>query len=147
MRKVLFATAALLAASVAYAQNSGTADEALAMIKGAAKALAADKASALAAFTAGKAPFKEKDLYVFCGDTSGKYTAHGAKADLVGKSMRDGADAAGMKVGEALYSTAVAGEYKTVEYMWPRPGATEPSKKVSYVTKVGDQICGVGYYK
>jgi hypothetical protein len=31
--------------------------------------------------------------------------------------------------------------------MWPRPGATEPVQKVSYVTKVGDQVCAVGYYK
>ena len=26
-------------------------------------------------------------------------------------------------------------------------GGGEPAPKVSYVTKVGDQICGVGYYK
>ena len=26
-------------------------------------------------------------------------------------------------------------------------GGGEPAPKVSYVTKIGDQICGVGYYK
>jgi hypothetical protein len=31
--------------------------------------------------------------------------------------------------------------------MWPRPGSTDPVKKVSYVTRVGDQVCAVGYYK
>ena len=31
--------------------------------------------------------------------------------------------------------------------MWPRPDGTEPVQKVSYVTKAGDEICGVGYYK
>ena len=32
--------------------------------------------------------------------------------------------------------------------MWPRPGTTEPLvKKTTYYTKVGDQICAVGYYK
>jgi hypothetical protein len=36
---------------------------------------------------------------------------------------------------------------KQVTYMWPKPGKTEPSPKASYVTKVGDQVCGVGYYK
>jgi hypothetical protein len=31
--------------------------------------------------------------------------------------------------------------------MWPRPGQTDPVPKVSYFTKVGDQVCAVGYYK
>ena len=31
--------------------------------------------------------------------------------------------------------------------MWPRLGTTEPVPKISYVTKVKDQMCGVGYYK
>jgi len=34
-----------------------------------------------------------------------------------------------------------------VAYMWPRPGSTEPVQKVTFVTKVGDQVCAVGYYK
>ena len=29
----------------------------------------------------------------------------------------------------------------------PRPGGTDPVAKESYVTKVGNQGCGVGYYK
>jgi hypothetical protein len=31
--------------------------------------------------------------------------------------------------------------------VWPRPGETAPSPKTSYVTKAGNQICGVGYYE
>jgi hypothetical protein len=31
--------------------------------------------------------------------------------------------------------------------MWPRPGQTDPVQKVVYVTKVGDQVCAVGYYQ
>jgi hypothetical protein len=30
-----------------------------------------------------------------------------------------------------------------VSYVWPKPGGTEPVEKVGYVTKVGDQVCGV----
>ena len=29
----------------------------------------------------------------------------------------------------------------------PRLGSDKPLEKTSYYTKVGDQICGVGYYK
>ena len=32
--------------------------------------------------------------------------------------------------------------------MFPRPGTDKtPVPKVSFVTKVGDLVCGVGYYK
>jgi len=34
-----------------------------------------------------------------------------------------------------------------VDYMFPRPGGTEPVEKVSYVTKVSNYLCMVGYYK
>jgi hypothetical protein len=40
------------------------------------------------------------------------------------------------------------GEITEVNYMWPRPGSDKtPVAKVSFVTKVGDLGCGVGYYK
>jgi hypothetical protein len=33
-------------------------------------------------------------------------------------------------------------------YMFPKPGTLSPAfEKVSFVTKVGDLGCGVGYYK
>jgi hypothetical protein len=31
--------------------------------------------------------------------------------------------------------------------MWPRTAGTDPVQKVSFVTKAGDQVCAVGYYK
>ena len=35
----------------------------------------------------------------------------------------------------------------TVDYNFPKPGTTEYVSKQSFVTRVGDQGCGVGYYK
>ena len=33
-------------------------------------------------------------------------------------------------------------------YQFPKPGTTEPTfQKVSFVTKIGELTCGVGYYK
>ena len=56
-------------------------------------------------------------------------------------------DKNGKKLGEAIVAAAKEGQIAEVDYMWPRPGAdTTPVKKVSFVTKVGDQVCGVGYY-
>jgi cytochrome c len=35
----------------------------------------------------------------------------------------------------------------TVDYNFPRPGTTEAVPKESHIVKVGNQGCGVGYYK
>ena len=131
----------------ALADQGGTADEAKAMLERAVVAVNADEAAALKAFTAGTDGFKDRDLYVFCGGPDGIMTAHGAKPALVGQSMREITDKAGMKLGEAIYAAAAEGEFNVVEYVWPRPGETESVQKASYVTKVADQTCGVGYYK
>ncbi|MFD3189189.1 cache domain-containing protein [Sedimentitalea sp. HM32M-2] len=147
MRKILVAGALAIAATGAVADEFGTAEEAQAMVEAATNALTANEEAALAAFNSGEAPFRAKDLYVFCGDADGNFSAHGANPDLVGKSLRGLEDKAGNKLGESIYTTAVAGEYHSVEYQWPRPGETEVSEKESILTKVDDQICGVGYYK
>jgi hypothetical protein len=39
------------------------------------------------------------------------------------------------------------GKITEVSYMYKRPGSTEQEPKVTLVTKVDDQVCGVGYYK
>jgi len=45
-----------------------------------------------------------------------------------------------------MYKNAQEGKISEVTYMWPRPEALSV-QKVSYYTKVGDQICAVGHYK
>ena len=43
--------------------------------------------------------------------------------------------------------TADEGKINDVTSWWPRPGSDKPLEKTSFYTKVGDQICSVGYYK
>ncbi len=148
-RTILKAGLATLAAgalslTVAVAAEFGTAAEAKAMLEKAVAALKADKTKALAEFTKGEAGFKDRDLYPFCGGPDGMFTAH---PTLVGKSLKDLKDKAGKPLGEEIYKNAQEGKIGEVSYMWPRPGQTEPVQKVSYFTKVGDQVCAVGYYK
>jgi signal transduction histidine kinase len=130
-------------AAVALAGDFGTAAEAKAMLEKAVAALKASKASSLTMFVKGEGGFKDRDLYVFCGGPDGLFTAH---PTLVGKSLKDLKDKAGKPLGEEIYKSAQEGKISEVTYMWPRPGTTDPVKKVSYVTKVGDQVCAVGYY-
>jgi signal transduction histidine kinase len=126
------------------AADTGSASEAKAMLEKVVAALKADKAGALAKFTKGEGGFKDRDLYPFCGGPDGNFTAH---PSLVGKSMKDLKDKSGKAMGAEMYTAAQEGKIGEVAYMWPRPGGTDPVQKVSYVTKVGDQVCAVGYYK
>jgi len=137
---VVAGVATLVAAQAQY----GTAAEAKAMLEKAVGALKANKGKALAEFTKGEGGFKDRDLYPFCGGPDGNFTAH---PSLTGKSLKDLKDKAGKPLGAEMYKVATEGKISEVSYMWPRPGQTEPVQKVSYVTKVSDQVCAVGYYK
>jgi signal transduction histidine kinase len=140
------AAAATLAVTGAVAQGQfGTAAEAKAMLEKAVTAVKADKTKALADFQAGAGGFKDRDLYVFCAGPDGIITAH---PSIKGQQLKTLVDKNGKKLGEEIVANAAEGKIAEVSYMWPRPGAdTTPVSKVSYVTKVADQVCGVGYYK
>ena len=57
-------------------------------------------------------------------------------------------DTAGKAYGAEIMKVAAEGKIAEVSYMFPRPGADKtPVQKVAFVTKVGDQVCLVGYYK
>ncbi len=150
LRKFLIGTAALsaltLSTSVFAQAQFGTAAEAKAMLDKAVVSIKADKAKALADMQKGEGGFKDRDLYAFCANASdGAFTAHPA---LMGKNIREIKDKNGKALGEEMMKVAAEGKVEEVSYMWPRPGAdTTPVAKVSYVTKAGDQVCGVGYYK
>ncbi|QLH40677.1 MAG: cache domain-containing protein [Defluviicoccus sp.] len=130
----------------AFADEYGTPAEAKAMLEKVVVALKADQAKALKEISMGEDGFKEKDLYPYCGGPDGNFTAH---PTLVGKSLKDLMDKSTppKPFGKEIYAAAEEGKISEVGYMWPRPGSTEPAHKEAYVTKVGDQVCAVGYYK
>jgi signal transduction histidine kinase len=148
MRMKMMIGAALplgLLATALVAADFGTPEEARGMLDKAVAALKADKAIALAQFAKGEGGFKDRDLYPFCAGPDGMFTAH---PTLNGKSLTDLQDKNGKPLGKEILSVAEEGKVKEVSYMWPRPGSDPtPVSKVSYVTKIGDQTCAVGYYK
>ena len=154
MNKNLFATALaalamLWSVGLASAQ-SGTAAEAKAMLDRAVAALKSNEASALAEFNdKSNKQFHDRDLYVFCYDmTNGKFTAHINPAmmgtDVRTVKVKD--DPLGQRIFDTIKGSA-PGSTVTVDYNFPRPGTTEPVPKESFVSLVGNQGCGVGYYK
>ena len=115
------------------------------MLERAVAAVKEDKAKALDMFNNGEGGF-DRDLYVWCANASdGIITAHPYVNK--GKQLRDIKGKHGAPFGETIMQNATEGTIKETTYWWPRPGSDEPFEKKTLYTKVGDQICGVGYYK
>ena len=137
-----FAAAAAVAADAKF----GTSDEARAMLKKVEAELKRDKAATMQKMKNGDEGFKDRDLYPFCIGPDGKTTAHAMK-ERIGEKATDLKDKNGKAFAKEMMDVAKEGKVSEVSYQFPRPGETQPVQKVSYVTKIGDQVCGVGYYK
>ena len=121
-----------------------TADEAKALLERAVVAVKEDKTKALDMFATGEGGFKYKDLYVWCANASdGILTVHPTNK---GKELRDIKGKHDAPFGEVIMQNATEGTIKETTYWWPRPGSDKPFEKTTFYTKVGDQICGTGYY-
>ena len=150
-RLAISAVALLLCLEVAlpdaFAQHGGTAAEAKAMLAKAVAAVKADKDKALEMFKEGQGGFLEGDLYPFCFNVSDGKIVVGQAKQVVGQDIRTLKDPTGKAFGEDIYKAGTRDKITEVRYMFPRPGSDTPVPKVSFVTKVGDLGCGVGYYK
>jgi len=133
-------------ATLAVSGEFGTAEEAKAMLQKVVAAIKANKSDALTKVNSGTDGFKDRDLYPFCVGLEGIITAH-PDPKARGSNLKDAEDKNGKMFGEEIMRVAKEGEVAQVDYLYPRPGTKEPVNKVTFVTKVGDQMCGVGYYK
>ena len=139
-----FLSAQLFAVAVSAAEY-GTADEAKAMLGAAVIEMKADPQAAIVKFNDAGGAFRDRDLYVFCANLDdGIIVAH---PKLVGTDLRTIKDANGKAFGTLMLDGAREGEITEVSYVWPRPDATEPVPKNSYIIGVGGHVCGVGYYQ
>jgi len=137
--------AALSLSSGASAQQSGTADDAKALLQKAAIAVKADKAFALAKFDDPNGGFKDRDLYVFCFDR-GSGTILAGQPATKGRDVRAFKDPTGKAFGREMFANVKDGDVIIVDYLFPKPNSTVPIAKVSFVEGLGDVACGVGYY-
>jgi hypothetical protein len=117
----------------------GTAEEAKAMLDKAVTAVKEDKAKALAMFNNGESGFKDRDLYVLCANAS--------DGIITASPHNNGTNLNDFPPGQMVMKTATEGTVREVTYWWPRPGSIKPLKKDTFYTKIGDQICGVGYWE
>jgi hypothetical protein len=138
--------------AMAQQASQGTAAEAMAMLQKTVAAVKADKAKALDMIAKGEGGFLDRDLYPFCFNaTDGKvhpFPNPNAKAGF-GTDERAVKDAAGKNFGQELFDAAQKpeGQISEVSYLFSKPGDGTPVPKVSFITRVGDLGCAVGYYK
>ena len=90
------------------------------------------------------------ETYIFVNDMKGTANVNPPSPEIEGKNNLDMKDANGKAFIREMLEMLQTKESGWIDYMWPKPGETEPSKKLSYVTKVklGEEmlIVGAGIY-
>jgi cytochrome c len=130
-----------------FAAERGTPAEAKALLE---KAMAhyaeVGRTRALADFNKGKAPWKDRDLYVFCFDSSRIEVANGGFPQYVGVSADLLKDVNGQSVGKAGAEIARKNGSGSVNYDWLNPVTHRTEHKTAFFHTAGDDVCGVGAY-
>ncbi len=126
----------------------GTREEARSLLDRAVSLMKHDKEYALLMMSIGRGGFYIKDLYPFCANEEGTLTGHPFN---LGVNLKTFKDVDGVKVGELMFKTAKLGKISEVKYKLARLEEGVLTKqiytKISFVTKVDDHVCAVGYYK
>lgn len=132
------------------ADELATAEDARTMLDRAVAALKLNETAALGGFNnPNDKNFHDRDLFVFCFSMSdGKITAYSSPGligiDVRSLTLKD--DPIGQRAYDAV-QTLPEGSVATMDYTFPKPGTTEPVPKRSLEARIGNQGCGVAYYK
>jgi signal transduction histidine kinase len=147
-RALAFVFAGVVVAVAAQAGDRGTPAEAKAMLeKAAAHYKSVGRSQALADFSHKKAPFGDRDLYVFCIGADHRLAANGGFPSLVGASVDVLKDADGKTLGKSLWDAGTREGGGSVEYPLLNPVSHKAETKVSFLQKMGEDVCGVGAFK
>jgi cytochrome c len=142
------AMCALAIQGQAWAADTGTPAQAMAMVKKAGEYLKTHgKEKAFAEFSNPSGSFKDRDLYIMVYDMNGFNVAHGANPKLIGKNLIDLKDADGTMIVKQFVETANGKGKGWVDYKWPNPVSKAIEAKSTYVEKHGDVLIGCGVYK
>jgi methyl-accepting chemotaxis protein len=109
--------------------------------------MSADEAKAAAAAALSLLRYSGQE-YVWVNDLDGLMIMHPFAPKLVGKTVLDLKDADGDTFFKRMVDVSRAQGGGTIRYKWPKPGATEPQPKVSYVQAVPgwNWMVGSGLY-
>ncbi len=151
---VLLLLGCLAAAAPAFAQAappaSPKADEVTALVDRAAAALDAKGKSVFPDFREAGGPWRSGPLYLFVVELTGKTLVNAAFPQFDGTDVKLQKDTTGKLFGTAFIDTVKASGSGWVDYMWPKPGETQPSRKWTYVKAATvdgvPALVGAGFY-
>jgi single cache domain-containing protein len=103
----------------------------------------AGREQALQDFTAKKAPFGDRDLYVVCLGSDHKMTANGAYPMLVGLSADSIDDSEGRPLGQAVWDVVSAQPQGSMPFHWKNPLSGQEESKILFYQKLDQDVCGV----
>ncbi len=90
------------------------------------------------------------NVYIFVDDNKGTELVNPAFPELVGKNLIDLKDAAGKFMVRDYLALADKNDSGWIDYLWPKPEESIPSKKSTYIKKVELNnswvVVGCGYY-
>ena len=113
-----------------------------------AAALLQDKGKEIAfqEFRSRASPFVFLDEYIFVLDMHGRAVVDPAYPTLEGRDLSKFHDAVGVASIQEMLQKLQHADETWVEYLWPRPGASLPSRKLIYARKVrlGNNVLVVG---
>ena len=91
-------------------------------------------------------PFRYQDVYVWVDDDKGNILVSPVSPELEGTNLIDLKDTNGKLINQEMTEMLRDKDSGWMEYMWPKAGDSEPSKKRSYIRKVevGDRTLYVG---
>jgi signal transduction histidine kinase len=131
--------------NTALSAETGTKDEAVAMVKkaiGQIKTAGADKA--YAEFSNPKGAYVDRDLYVVVYDMNGKCLAHGANAKMIGRDLIDNKDVDGKEFVKERVEMMKKQASGWQDYKFRNPTSNQSAPKSRYVERVTAVIVGCG---
>jgi hypothetical protein len=78
----------------------------------------------------------------------GKFTAYQSEL-MLGTDVRElmlDKDPIGQRAYDAV-AKAAEGDIISIDFSFPKPGSKQPATKQSLQTRIGNQACGVSYFK
>lgn len=94
--------------------------------------------------------FNTKDTYVFVTSETGSDLINPAFKEIEGMPLETYSEPTSKEAQMIIVDAVKDKDSAWVEYLWPKPGETKPSKKISYLKKIivngKVRIVGAGFY-
>jgi signal transduction histidine kinase len=134
--------------SAVMAADSGTKEEAVAMVKKAVEYIKANGVEkAFAEISNPQGQFVDRDLYVVVYDLNGVCHAHGANQKMIGRDLIDNKDVDGKEFVKERVDMMKKQATAWQDYKFRNPVSNQIEPKSMYMERYGEFIVGCGVYK